>query len=217
MLAAVRGLYAIVDPLACGAHGPLATAEMILAGGCAVLQLRWKDSSDRERLALARAMKALAARAGVPFVVNDRPDLARLARADGLHLGQDDLSVVEAREIVGSMTIGRSCHSLGQIIVADAEGADWLALGPIHPTTSKERPDPVVGLATLREAARTTRRPLVAIGGIDLDNAPAITASGATFGAVIGAVCRSDDPGAAARALHHALGGGRPASSTVAS
>jgi thiamine-phosphate pyrophosphorylase len=213
----VPGLYAIVDPAACGSRGAIGTAEAIVAGGCAVLQLRWKGATDHEHLALARAMRGVTTRAGVLFVVNDRPDLARLSGADGLHLGQDDLSIADARTIVGSMTIGRSCHSLEQLAVAESEGADWLALGPIHPTASKERPDAVVGLAMLREAAVRVRCPLVAIGGIDLENAPAVSAAGATFGAVIGAVCRAADPTASARALHQALGGVLPSAASMRS
>lgn len=199
------GLYAILDPGACGPRGPLETAEAILAGGCAMLQLRWKDGCDRERLRLARALAALCARAATPFVVNDRPDLARLSGADGLHLGQDDLDLADARAIVGSLPIGRSCHSLAQLAAAESEGADLLALGPIFETTGKASPDPVVGLDALRAAARERSRPVIAIGGIDLGRAPAIAAAGAAYGAVLGGVCRAHDPQAAARALHAAL------------
>ena len=105
------------------------------------------------------------------------------------------------------MPIGRSCHSLAELARARAEGADLLALGPIFATASKERPDPTVGLETLRLAARSTDRPLVAIGGIDATRAPLVAEAGAVLGAVIGALCRADDPQAAARALHAALGG----------
>jgi thiamine-phosphate pyrophosphorylase len=203
----VRGLYVVLDPSACGARSALVVAEAALGGGCAMLQLRQKRGADRDRLALAREVRALAAKAGVPFVVNDRPDLARLAGADGLHLGQDDLSIADARTIVGRMSIGRSCHSQAQLDAAHAEGADVLALGPIFATTSKDDPDPVVGLDGLRAAARGLDRPLVAIGGIDLARAPDVAAAGASLGAVIGAVCKADDPFAAARALHRALGG----------
>ena len=140
----LRGLYAIVDPLACGARGPVATAEAILAGGCATLQLRWKEAADRDRLALARELARLCARAGTPFVVNDRPDLARLAGADGLHLGQDDVGIDDARAIVGAMPIGRSCHSMGELASALLEGADLVALGPVFSTASKIHPSPVV-------------------------------------------------------------------------
>lgn len=203
-----RGLYAILDPSACGARGALATAEAILAGGCAMLQLRWKLASDRDRLALARELARLCGRAGVPFVVNDRPDLARLARADGLHLGQDDIAIDDARQIVGAMPIGRSCHTMDELTGALREGADLVAFGPVFVTTSKADPSPVVGLEQLRLAAASTTRPLVAIGGIDQARARSVADAGAQLGAVIGAVCRAADPEATARALHRALGGG---------
>lgn len=209
----VRGLYAIVDPAACGARGPIETAEAILAGGCAMLQLRDKAGSDRARLEVARELRRLCARAGVPFVLNDRPDLARLSAADGLHLGQDDLRIEDARALVGSMPIGRSCHSADDLTRARAEGADLLALGPIFETTSKENPDPVVGLEALRVAARATDRPLVAIGGLDVARAALVADTGTPLGAVIRALCSAGDPQARARALHEALGGGRSAPS----
>ncbi|MCB9595577.1 MAG: thiamine phosphate synthase [Sandaracinaceae bacterium] len=202
-----RGLYAIVDPAATRARDPEVIAKAILAGGCARLQLRFKDGPDRARLALAQRVRALCAEAGVPFVVNDRPDLALLTKADGLHLGQDDLPIAAARSLVPEAEIGLSTHDPAQARAAEAAGADVVAFGPIFPTTSKAEPDPVVGLDALAAVCRATSRPVVAIGGLSLERAPAIRDAGAAWGAVIGAVCGADDPEAAARALHHALGG----------
>lgn len=204
-----RGLYAIVDPAAVRGRDPETIAAAILAGGCAVLQLRSKDASDRELLALARRIGARARAAGVPFVLNDRADLAVLAGADGLHLGQDDLPVAEARRIAGpSMVIGRSTHDEAQARRAVEEGADVVAFGPVFETKSKLRPDPVVGLDRLAAVCRASALPVVAIGGITLERAAAVASAGARWGAVIGALCGADDPEAAARALHAALGGG---------
>lgn len=202
-----RGLYAIVDPDACRGRDPERVAEAILAGGCAVMQLRTKGLPDLPRLGLAYRIAARARAAGVPFVINDRPDLALLVRADGLHLGQDDLPIAEARRIVGPMVIGRSTHDPVQAQQAIDEGADVVAFGPVFSTTSKERPDPVVGLEQLAEVCRECGPPVVAIGGITLDRAPEIARAGARWGAVIGALCGADDPEAAARALRAALGG----------
>lgn len=202
-----RGLYAIVDPERCGGRDPVALAAAILAGGCAGIQLRAKRLADRDRLALARRVGALARSRSVPFVMNDRPDLAILAGADELHLGQDDLPIGEARRIVGSMPIGRSTHDLAQARAALAEGADRIGFGPVFDTRSKERPDPSVGLAMLAEVVRLVAIPVVAIGGITLERAAGVCATGVANGAVIAALGEAADPEQAARALHRALGG----------
>lgn len=208
MFPPVRGLYAIVDPERCGGRDPVEVAEAILRGGCALLQVRAKRLADRDRLALMRAVRARARARGVPFVVNDRPDLAVLVAADGLHLGQDDLPIAEARRIVGSMTIGRSTHDLAQVRAAIAEGADLIGFGPVFATTSKESPDPVVGVAGLADAVRASPVPVVAIGGITEASAAGVLEAGATLAAVISAIGEARDPEGAARALHRALGGG---------
>ena len=210
------GLYAIVDPGAPGMRGkdPERVAEAILRGGCAMLQLRAKGGSDRALLALARRIAARCEAAGVPFVVNDRPDIALLAGARGLHLGQDDLPIAEARRVLGGgvlregIAIGRSTHDEDQAREAVSEGADLVAFGPIWATASKADPDPVVGLERLASVCRATPRPVIAIGGVTLERAEAIVSAGARYGAVISALCGADDPELAARALHSALGGG---------
>lgn len=202
-----RGLYAIVDPERCGDRRPVAVAAAILAGGCAAIQLRAKQLADRDRLALARHIGALARARSVPFVINDRPDLAILAGADELHLGQDDLPIAEARRIVGSMPIGRSTHELAQARAALAEGADRIGFGPVFDTRSKERPDPTVGLAMLAEVVRAVAIPVVAIGGITLERAGDVRATGVANAAVIAALGEAADPEQAARDLHRALGG----------
>lgn len=202
------GLYAIVDPAACGGRDPELVAEAALRGGCSVLQLRAKRATGASLLAISRRIGARCRRAGVPFVVNDRPDLALLAGADGLHLGQDDLPLAEARRVVGTdCVLGRSTHDEAQARAAVAEGADLIAFGPVHATSSKEQPDPVVGLARLEQVCAASPVPVVAIGGITVDNAASVARAGARWGAVIGALCGAEDPEAAARALHAALGG----------
>tara|TARA_B100001750_G_scaffold243855_1_gene259984 strand:- start:314 stop:955 length:642 start_codon:yes stop_codon:yes gene_type:complete len=199
-----RGHYAIVDPDH-APHGVLETADAVLAGGCAVLQLRFKGSDDREHLALARALTARARAAGCPFVLNDRLDLALLAEADGLHLGQDDLPVSEARRLFAG-PIGLSTHDRSQAERAGSEGADLIGFGPVFPTVSKERPDPVVGLEELRAVCAAVDLPVVAIGGITIERAAHAYAAGAALVAAIGAVSRAEDPRAAAAAFHAAGG-----------
>ena len=124
--------------------------------------------------------------AGGVFIVNDRADVARAVDADGVHVGQDDLPVESARALVGpGKLIGYSTHVLEQVREADRSTADYIAFGPIFPTASKENPDAVVGLEGLAEARKATRKPLVAIGGITLENARAVIEAGADSVAVI--------------------------------
>ena len=181
-------LYAIVDAEI--SKDPLALAERTLRSGCARLQLRAKSLDDNAFLALATALRTRCARASVPFVVNDRPDIAALAEADGLHLGQNDMPIAEARKIVGSIDIGLSTHGIRQAIEASRSGADRVAFGPIFPTSSKRNPDPVVGLDELERICRTISHPVVAIGGIDPERAVAALDRGASEVAVISSLER---------------------------
>jgi thiamine-phosphate pyrophosphorylase len=204
----MRGLYAIVDPERSGARGPIALADAILAGGCAALQLRAKHLADRELVTLGRALAERTRAAGARFVINDRPDLAVLCGADAVHLGQDDLSTADARTIVGSaIEIHRSTHDLAQARAAVAEGASAIGFGPVFATTSKDRPDPVVGVERLAEVVRAVAVPVIAIGGITLARAGAIRGAGAPLAAVISALATAEDVERGAAELHRALGG----------
>ena len=203
----MKGLYVIVDPEHCGLRDPRWVAEQALAGGCALLQLRAKSLADAPRLELARALRASCRAAGVPFWMNDRLDLALLVEADGLHLGQDDLPLTEARKLWGSRPIGRSTHSLAQALQAEQEGADVIGFGPVFDTQSKQSPSPTVGLAGLRETCARVACPVVAIGGIEQAHAGAVREAGASYAAVIRAVCGSPDPAGATRELQQALVG----------
>jgi len=145
--------------------------------------------------------------AGGIFIVNDRADLARITGADGVHVGQDDLPVGEARRVLlAGQRVGVSTHTRAQFEEAGATSADYIAFGPIFPTGSKERPDPVVGLDRLREMRGLTRKPLVAIGGITLDNAASVIEAGADSVAVIHDLLAAEDIGAQARKFLQALG-----------
>lgn len=202
----MRGLYAIVDPSHLGTHTALDLTAKILTGGCAILQLRAKDLPDRDRLVLGRSMRALCHQHGVAFVMNDRLDLAQLAEADGVHLGQDDVPLLEARRLAPSMWIGVSTHSVAQAVEAERQGANILGFGPVFPTVTKENPDEVVGLTQLSEVVRAVRIPVVAIGGVSLQNASAVAQSGVPYAAVISALSDSADPRATAASLHSLLG-----------
>ena len=151
----IDSLYAIVDAEV--ADRPLAVAFQALNAGCAMVQLRAKKLDDESFLEIAKRIRSACSHAGVPFVVNDRADIARLVHADGLHLGQDDLSIEEARRVVSDMQIGISTHTLEQAVAAQTQGADLIAFGPVFETRTKENPDPVVGLADARETVCRVR------------------------------------------------------------
>jgi thiamine-phosphate pyrophosphorylase len=220
----MRGLYAIVDVETLERRGLDAAgfAEALLAARPAALQLRDKTGGARRTLSLLRAIAPLAARAGVPLFANDRPDLALLARCDGVHVGQEDVPVKLVRSIAPGLRVGLSTHDAGQVEDALEEGPDYLAIGPIFPTKSKDRPSPVIGLAGLASLAARVRAarpglPVVAIGGVDLETAGAVGAQ-ADAVAVIGALVPEEAGRAAyaragerARALHAAIlaGGAR--------
>ena len=184
----IDSLYAIVDAEV--ADRPLALAFQALNAGCAVVQLRAKRLDDVSFLEIAKRVRSACTHARVPFVVNDRADIARLVCADGLHLGQDDLSIEDARRVVGDMQIGVSTHTLEQAATAEAEGADLLAFGPVFETKTKENPDPVVGLRTLEAVCQAVSCPVVAIGGITPENAAKTRGAGARYVAAISALPR---------------------------
>jgi thiamine-phosphate diphosphorylase len=195
----LAALYAIVDPLDT-ARDPADLAAALLAGGARVLQLRLKTAPPRELLGVARRIASLAAHVGALFLVNDRPDVARAAGADGVHLGQDDVPVAAARRVLGARAVvGVSTHDLDEARAAEADGADYIGVGPVYPTTSKERALAARGLDLVRAVRAAVRCPIVAIGGITPETAPAVRAAGADAVAMIAALTRADDPEAAVR------------------
>jgi thiamine-phosphate pyrophosphorylase len=161
-------------------------AEALLGAGARILQFRHKSFFSRSAFQDASRIAELCRSAGVLFVVNDRADIAMLLNA-GLHLGQDDLSPADARRILPTPTIiGFSTHNEDQLRAADLEPVDYLAIGPIFATGSKQNPDPVVGLDRLRALRTLTSKPLVAIGGITRQLAPQVFEAGADSVAILG-------------------------------
>ena len=179
-------VYPIVDAGRLRGRDAAFVVDTLARAGARLIQLRVKGLPDRSWLALARAALAAARASGVPLVVNDRADIARIVGADGLHVGQDDLTGTEARTVVGpNVLLGVSTHHLDQLAAAAAEPVDYVAIGPVFPTRSKDDPDPVVGLEMVRRARAATSRPLVAIGGITRQNARDVVEAGADGVAVI--------------------------------
>jgi thiamine-phosphate pyrophosphorylase len=169
----MRGLYAIVDVTTLTRLDLSVTdvASALVAARPAALQLRAKDLAPSETLQLLRALHPICRTAGVPLFANDRADLAALAGCEGVHVGQEDMPIATIRRIAPALLIGVSTHSAEQVRRALADRPDYIALGPIFETSSKARPDPVVGIETLRAVAAVCPVPLVAIGGIDLARA----------------------------------------------
>ncbi len=181
-----------------------------LRGGAPTVQLRAKHEGTREMLALAHRLRAETRRAGALFFVNDRIDVALAAGADGAHLGDDDLPVEMARSIVPpGFLIGKSVDSPEGARAAEREGADYLGVGPVHATPSKQDAGEAIGVGGVRAVRGATGLPVVAIGGIEEGNATEISAAGADGVAVIRAILRADDPEAAARRLVEAVKRGR--------
>jgi thiamine-phosphate pyrophosphorylase len=181
-------LYAITDCQMSNCT-PEEIVQMMIAGGARLIQLRDKDASAKELLDAARKCLPLAHAAGATLIVNDRVEVVLTADADGVHLGQDDLQVEEAREILGEeKIIGVSTHSLDQFRAALDTSANYIAIGPVFPTKTKVNPSPVVGLELVREARKLTDRPIVAIGGITVERVPEVIAAGADSVAVISAL-----------------------------
>ena len=180
-------------------------AESLIQAGVDVLQLRDKRLDDRSLLERARRLRQATAGTQTLFIMNDRPDLAALARADGVHVGQEELSVKDARAIVGpEALIGVSTHTIEQARQAVLDGANYLGVGPTFPSGTK-RFDHFPGVELLRSVAAEIRLPAFAIGGISPENLPLVLATGITRIAVSGAITAAADPAAAACALRASL------------
>jgi thiamine-phosphate pyrophosphorylase len=201
-------LYLVCSAAGDGRGDLGAFLDAALRGGVDVVQLREKDptASDAAILDAARSFRAAADAHGALFVLNDRPDLVAAAAADGVHVGQDDMSVADARALVGEdVLVGRSTHTPEQVEDAAVADVDYFAVGPVHATPTKPG-RPAVGLDLVRHAAGAPRPlPWFAIGGIDASNVGDAVAAGASRVVVVRALTEADDPEATARALRAAL------------
>lgn len=199
-------LHVITDTVLQARFSHEELARLAIAGGAGAIQFRQKQGSTRELIETARAMQAVCRRLRVPLIVNDRLDVALAVEADGVHLGQDDFPMAQAREILGpEKIIGGSASTLEEARLCQGQAVDYIGLGPVYPTGSKADASPAGGLDLVRRVARELALPVIAIGGIGAANAAEVRAAGAHGVAVISAVCCQDDPSAAATALLRAL------------
>lgn len=189
-------LYVIADPRACGNRPLVEVVEAAIGGGATTVQLRAKEATTREMLALAGELRRLTRQGNVPLIINDRMDVAVAADADGVHLGPDDMPVHLARRWLGSRRIiGFSAGTVEEARQAEADGADYLGVGSVFGTASKRDAGDPIGVEGLRAIVRAVRIPVVAIGGITTANAALALGAGAAGIAVLSAVM-ADPPGA---------------------
>lgn len=195
----MNGLYLVITNPATSYE---TCAEAAVRAGLSFIQLRMKHTPRERIVATAKNLRAITAGTQTRFIVNDDPEIAAKVEADGVHLGQDDLPIPLARERFPQLKIfGLSTHSLAQVEAANAVAPDYIGVGPVYATPTKEIPDATLGLETMRKMIAAARCPAVAIGGIDAARLPDVLGAGAQNFAVVRAVCGSADPYAAIRRL----------------
>lgn len=200
-------VYPILDADALAGRSAALVARALVEAGAGVLQVRGKTLGDGALCDLVLDVVAVAHAGGALVIVNDRPDVARIAGADGVHVGQEDMPAAEVRRLMPRpLLVGLSTHDLGQLRAAPSAMLDYVAIGPVFPTRTKAAPDPVVGLEAVAAARAITSLPLIAIGGITRANAAAVIAAGADGIAVVSDLLRASDPGAAFREMRALLG-----------
>ena len=193
-------LYPVTCQKLSRGRSDLEVLDALISGGARAVQLREKDLSLRDFFELARAFRERTARTGMTFIVNDHVDVCRAVDADGVHLGQDDFPVREARRLLGPQTIiGVSTHSVEQALQAVNDGADYINVGPIFATQTKEHTGPPVGLDLFRQVRQQVKIPITVMGGINLDNLDQVLATGADRIAVVSAVVGAEDIAATVR------------------
>lgn len=190
---AIGRLYGILDFGYVEEREAAAVAGRMLEGGVDVLQIRAKSLPDDRIVEIARAVQPLTAAAGVPLILNDHPHLVRPAGADGVHVGQDDMPVAEARALAGpDALVGKSTHSVSQAVAAAAERPDYLGFGPLFATPTK--PDyPPIGMEDIREVHARVELPIFCIGGIKLENLASVVAAGARRVVIVSGILQAPD------------------------
>lgn len=202
-------LYLVTDPDLCARQGLAATVREAVAGGVTMIQLRDKTASTAERIESARALKNLLEGSDVPLVINDDPEAAVAVGADGAHIGQGDISPAQARKLLGpDKILGLSCETPDAVRAVDPAVVDYLGLGPVFGTATKNDHAQVIGLDGLARLVALSPLPTVAIGGLKSAHLKQVRRSGADGLAVVSAICGQPDPQAAARRFHFDTGEG---------
>ncbi|MFH1823625.1 MAG: thiamine phosphate synthase [Candidatus Firestonebacteria bacterium] len=187
-----NSLYVIIDPDVC-LNNPLNVTENAIKGGADIIQLRCKRLPDFEFLKLARDVSKICFKYKIPFLIDDRIDLAILVGADGVHLGQNDLPITSARKLLKNKIIGLSTHNEKEVYSAIKVGVDYISFGPVFKTNTKLNLPPVIGLKKLKNIRKFVKIPIMAIGGINECNAKEVIKAGADGVAIISAICKSKD------------------------
>ncbi len=204
------GVYLVTDAGLSRGRSSVEVVEAALRGGVTIVQYRDKSASTRRMIEEAQELRRVCRRAGVPFVVNDRLDVALAVDADGVHVGQDDMPARMARRLLGEgKLLGVSAGSPEEALRAMTDGADYVGASPIFATPTKPDAPPAMGVEGLRHLARAVRVPVVAIGGVSAGNAGTLIAAGAAGVAVVSAIVSADDVEGAARAIRSAVGTAR--------
>jgi len=203
-------LYLVTDRDLIGKRSLTDVIQDAVKGGVTVVQLREKNCSTREYVEIAKKVKAILSSSNVPLIINDRIDVAWACRADGVHVGQNDMPYAEARRILGpDAIIGLTVESESQALAAEDLDADYLGVSTIYPTPTKTDTVYVWGIDGLNRLARKSRHHLVAIGGLNRDNTAEVIRAGAHGVAVVSAICAADNPEAAARDLRSIINSAR--------
>ena len=200
-------LYLVLDPDLCGGpEGMVRTARVAAENGVTVVQLRAPGWKKKQWLETARELKAVLAPLGVPLIINDQVDVALAVDADGVHIGQDDLPAVETRRLIGpDKILGVSVSDFTELAAVPVEGVDYIGIGPIFPTLTKQDAGAATGFEGFGALARAARWPSVAIGGIKGEHCAALFAAGAHGVAVVSAICGQPDPAQATAKLRDAV------------
>ena len=197
----VAGLYLVTSQAMSAGRSTLEIVRAALAGGVKLIQLREKEMPLREYVLLAEQVRAMTAAAGCLLIINDRVDVALAVGADGVHLGQDDFPIPIARRLAPDLIIGASTHNVEEALLAQAEGASYINIGPIYPTGTKVWEGAYLGLDGLRTIAAVAQVPFTVMGGIKQNHFPGLMQAGARIIALVTAVTAAQDPEEATRAL----------------
>jgi thiamine-phosphate pyrophosphorylase len=195
------GIYLVTSQSLSRGRGTPAIIQAALNGGVRLIQLREKEIALHPFLEMAREARALTAAAGALLIINDRPDVALAVGADGVHLGQEDFPVSEARRLAPHLVVGASTHSIEEARQAAEDGASYVNIGPVFPTSTKQWTRNFLGLEGLRRISRTVSIPFTVMGGIKREHIPELVGAGARVIAVVTAITMADDPEQAAREL----------------